>query len=134
VILLTAILLISLEAIQEGLKTRKKHIASEFVEFVYLVYVTLIVFAWVSGQCLLTQSEIPFWKIIGGYVLLRFGIFDLIWNLSAGQSLVFIGSTKAYDRFWEWIIKKGKVAIGLIWFVRFICVCISLAWLLNYKQ
>jgi len=134
-ILLTAIILILLEGIYEGLKTRGKHIASASVEFVFLALVTSLALAFMSGRVTpFDYLDIPFWKIMFGYLFLRIGLFDLVWNLSAGKGIYYIGNTKLYDKFWGWLMQKGKVAPVLIWFVKFVLVCISIAWLLNYGQ
>ena len=134
-ILLTAILLILLEGIYEGLKTRGKHIASASVEFVFLALVTTLALAFISGRVTpFDYPDIPFWKIMFGYLFLRIGLFDLVWNLSAGKGIYYIGKTKLYDKFWGWLIDRGKIAMILILFLRFIFVCISIAWLLNYGQ
>ena len=134
-ILLTAILLILLEGIYEGLKTRGKHIASASVEFVFLALVTTLALAFISGRVTpFDYLDIPFWKIMLGYLFLRIGLFDLVWNLSAGKGIYYIGKTKLYDKFWGWLIDRGKIAMILILFLRFIFVCISVVWLLNYGQ
>jgi len=128
-ILTTVILLILLEAVYEGLKQRKAHIASEIVEFVFLSLVVFCSLAWVSGIVYpFVTDHAPLWKILGGYVLFRLALFDLIWNIAAAQKLFYLGRTKLYDK----LLKK--VPWGFVWFVKFICLCISLAWLLNYGQ
>jgi hypothetical protein len=132
--LLLVIFLILFEATYEALKVRGKHIASELIEFLYLSGITLICFAWVNGVLFPFEiNSASYWKIIAGFVLLRFAIFDLLFNIICGVNIFYIGKTKLYDNILHWIIEKG-VQPNLIWFARFICLCISLAWLLNYKQ
>jgi hypothetical protein len=132
--LLLAIFLILFEATYEGLKTRGKHIASEMVEFLYLGGITLICFAWITGiNYPFEINSAPYWKIIAGYVLLRFALFDLLFNIMCGVDIFYIGRRKFYDKVLQWLIDKG-VQANLIWFARFICLCVALAWLLNYKQ
>jgi hypothetical protein len=132
--LVLVIFLILFEATYEALKTKGKDIASEFVEFIYLAVTITICFAWINEIPFpFSITSAAFWKVIGGFVLLRFGIFDLIFNIVCGVNIFYIGKRKFYDKVLQWLINKG-VQPNLIWFARFICVCISLAWLLNYKQ
>jgi len=129
IILILALFLIVFEAVHEGLKIKKKHIASGVIEFIYLAIITLIAFAWISGcRTPFEYQEATFWKVIGGYLLLRFALFDLIWNISADQRWFYLGRTKLYDRF------LSKVPTGFIWFIKVICIPLALAWLLNYGQ
>ena len=134
-ILLTSILLIILEGIYEGLKTRGKHIASASVEFVFLAFVTMVVLAFMSGRVTpFDYPDIPFWKIMLGYVFLRFGLFDLVWNVSAGQDIFYMGNTKLYDIILSWFVEVGKVAMILVLFVKGMFTVISIPILLNYGQ
>jgi len=108
---------------------------SSIILFVFLALVTSLALAFISGRVTpFDYPDIPLWKIMFGYLFLRIGLFDLVWNLSAGKGIYYIGNTKLYDKFWGWLIDRGKVAPVLIWFVKFVLVCISIAWLLNYGQ
>ena len=132
---MTAIVLILLEGIYEGLKTRGKHIASASVEFVFLALVTSLALAFISGRVTpFDYPDIPFWKIILGYLFLRIGLFDLVWNLSAGQDIDYMGNTKLYDIVLSWFIVKAKIATVLVLFVKGMFTVISIPILLNYKQ
>jgi len=133
IILLAALFLIAFEATYEGVKTRGKHLFSEIVELVYLTVITGVFLSWITAvPSIFDPDPAPFWKVIGGYILLRIGIFDMIWNISAGQSISYIGITKLSDKFYQ----KLKTLWGMspIWMIRGIAFVISLAWLLNYKQ
>jgi len=129
IILILALFFIVFEAVHEGLKIRKKHITSGVIEFIYLAVVILSLFAWVMGiRFPYYIDSAPYLKVIGGYLLLRFALFDLIWNISADQRWFYLGRTKLYDRF------LSKVPTGFIWFIKVICIPLALAWLLNYGQ
>jgi hypothetical protein len=124
-IFLLAIFLILFEAIYEGLKTRGFHIASASVEFVYRAVITIGLILWVSDVTLF-HSDHLLWKSIGGYILLRFAIFDLIWNISAGQNIFYLGRTKLYDKY------LSKVPVGFVWFIKIIVVLpVGLTWLIR---
>ena len=127
-VLIMAILLIAFEAIYEGLKARKFHIASEIVEFVYLFLITSVAFLWLLNITWITVWYIPAYKVIIGYIFLRFAIFDFIWNLSAGQSLFYRGKTKLFDKIF------AKVPTNFLTFVKIILFIISIVWLLNYEK
>jgi len=127
--ILIALFLIVFEAVYEGLVVRGKSLASEVVELVYRAVLTLVLFAWVTGAKSIINIDIQFIRIIVGYVFLRFSIFDVIWNLAAGQPINFIGSTKLFDKFLQKI--RNLWGMNSIWFVRFIAVFWGVAWLLG---
>ena len=132
-IILVAIFLILFEACFEGLHTGGHFIASEIVEFVYLAVITFCLFAYLMRIKLFKQQKpMMFWKIIVGYVLLRFALFDIVFNLSAGLSLNFIGDTKLFDQALQWI--KDMWGMSPIWFVKFVAGFWGTMWLIGYKQ
>jgi hypothetical protein len=135
-LLLAALFLIIFKAVTDGFEIRGFKSLAGVIEFIYLAVITIAFFAWTLNIVFpfVNVPEVPLWKTILGFIFLRFAIFDLFWNISAGTKLFYIGKRKYFDQFWLWLISKGRVAIGLIWFLRFILFCISLAWLLNYKQ
>jgi hypothetical protein len=114
-ILLLAIFLIVFKAVYDGLKTRGLHIPSAMVMWVFLAVNTLGLFAWATGNPFLWDVQfIPYWKVIIGFVLVRFALFDVIWNISAGMKLNYLGRTKFYDEF------LGLVPRGFVWFVKIV--------------
>ena len=115
--LLLALFLL-LEAVFEGLRTGGHYLASELVEVVYLVGITPMVFAWFNKVHIAYETKlVSFIKVLIGYLLLRFALFDIIWNISAGQDLFYYGTTKLYDRIMTYL-----GSWGLMW------KCISLVW------
>jgi len=123
--LILALFLIIVEAVFEGLKISGHHIASELVEMVYLVCITFGLFAWINSVKSFEYK--PILKILIGYVLLRFALFDLAWNISAGQEWFYYGITKAYDIFMS---KLG----GWGWFLKIIAGIWGVAWLLGWQD
>jgi len=132
--LLLILFLIVFEAFYEGMKIRGWYAVSEWAENIYLAGVTLMSLAWIAGIQVLHSEYVPFWKLIISYLFIRFALFDLVLNLFADLRWFYIGRTKMFDRFFRWLIEKGRVAVGLIWFARFILLCIALAWVFNYGQ
>jgi hypothetical protein len=123
--LLLALFLIIFEAVFEGLKIAGHHIAAEFVEATYLFVITVGLFCWFNNVKSFEYK--PIVKILIGYVLLRFAIFDVVWNLAAGQSWNYYGVTKVYDK-----IMTELGSIG--WLLKFIAGFWSIMWLTNYKN
>jgi hypothetical protein len=117
--LLLALFLIIFEAVYEGIKTAGYHVASEIVEFVYLAGITFGLFAWINSVKAFDYK--PLVKILIGYVLLRFAIFDIIWNISAGREWYYYGVTKFYDKImmalgsWGWMVKAIAGVWGISW-------------------
>jgi len=126
--LLLGFLLIVLEAVFEGLKTAGFHHASEIVEVVYLAGVTLMSFAWLNRKFILKEFRSDrFIIVLIGYFLLRFAMFDSIWNLAAGQDFFYYGSTKLYD---ITMTKLGTFG----WMLKGIAGFWGVAWLLGWRN
>jgi hypothetical protein len=133
--LLIAFLLILFEQIAHGLETAGHKTLAGMVFFVFLASVYLMIFAWVTGKKFPFKIKyIPLWQIIIGVVLVRFGIGDLIWNISAGQSIFYIGNTKVYDFIMGWLVNDMKMQLNLIWFAKAIALFWGVAWLLGWKD
>jgi len=115
--LLLAILLVVLEGIYEGLKYRGWHKVSGVIEFIFLAVVTISAYLWVMGidfpyQGLTIESN--WWKILVGYLLFRFGIFDKVLNIAMGVPFDYVGSTKWYDNIVGWLqMKLGAFFSGI---------------------
>ena len=129
--LLIALFLIVFEAIKEGFKSHKWHIASEMVELVYLTVIALVFFGWVNGALPHRMYEPDLWYILIGYTFLRYAIFDAIFNISAGLSLFYIGKTKLYDK----ILGKVSDKTGgtIVFFTKGIALFWGLCWLLGWR-
>lgn len=129
-ILIFAILLILLESVSDALALKNKTIAG-LVLFMYRAMVTLAIGSWLMGYSIGTYGHNPYF-ILGGYLLLRFAIFDFIYNLTAGLKLTYIGKTKLSDKFWQWFFKKTKFPVGAFFgMLKLICFLIGLTWLLT---
>lgn len=72
-------------------------------------------------------------RIIFAYLLIRFAIFNIIFNLSANLKWYFLGTTKWLDRAEVWIISKLKVPQSNFFLtIRIILLCVAIGLLLNY--
>jgi hypothetical protein len=126
----TTLFLIAFEAIHEGLHLAGHGIASGITEGIYLAGVTLGLFAFITGQ--LRFDYRPMARILIGYILMRYALFDLIHNQAAGLPLDYIGDTKLFDKGLLWI--KGMWGMGPIWLTRAIAAFWGLLWITGYKQ
>lgn len=129
--LLAALFLIVFEFSSEGFKARKWHIMSEWIEFVYRAVVTVVMFSWITW-------DVPRWlhynpghiiELLIGFIFLRFGIGDIIWNWCAGKGVTYIGFTKSYDNAVRWLFDKMEIPVGFFLWIR-ICSAITGAGLL----
>jgi len=115
-LLLITILFILFEAITEGLILRYCHAVSEvlflwWVQWLIAMGLFAILFI-IALKC--NKKHIPVWKLILGFIFVRFLIFDVSFNISAGQEIFCYGTTKLYD-----IIMTSLGSWG--WFVKGIC-------------
>lgn len=128
--LLLALFQIIGEAVPEGLRTGGHHLAAELTEAVYLAGIIPMVFAFANGYYNLNKNPVFYTfrdiasglaKILIGYFLLRFAIFDIIWNISAGVEWYYYGVTKLYDKImtvlgsWGWMVKAIAAVWGISW-------------------
>lgn len=130
-ILLTALFLIIFKASSDGLATKGHKTIAGVIDFIYTSIVTMIVFAWIMGMILFNYGH-SFAFIIGGFLLLRFALFDIIFNLFVGENIFFIGSTKLFDKIWQkffdWTHFPSGYFLGML---KFISLLISVTWLLT---
>lgn len=132
--LLVALFLIVFEAVPEGLALDGHKMIAGILEAVKLIGITLTVYAYFT----VSYPEKPYsrwyltfnggyWWLIAGYFLLRFGIFDIIFNLSAGQEMFFRGTTKVYD-----ILMTKLGSWG--WFIQLCCTLPGIAFLMEWRH
>jgi len=129
-ILISALFLIIVKAVYDGFKSRGWHTFSSRLETFYLAVITIVFFAWLAGLLSpFNYHYTPFLRIIGGFLLLRFAIYNPFWNIAAVQKLSFTGTTKDTDKVINWLVSKG-VPMHFINYGRFIALLWGLSWLL----
>ena len=97
-ILLFTILFNALEAISEGLYDRGSKLLSGIIEFVKTALIVLICVLWFKGIVYYTTDK-DFWSLIISFVLVRYFMFDWVYNIFRGvNSMFFIGNTKLFDK------------------------------------
>lgn len=123
-ILLLTILTNALEAIYEGLYDNGKRTISGIIElFQKLIGITTVVY--VTYGLTVGTIDIPLWKIIVGFILVRFLLFDYIYNKTRGLHLYYQGMTKIYDRL------LSNVPAHFILFIKVIAGIIGIVFLLG---
>jgi hypothetical protein len=130
---LLALFLIVFEQVPDGLATAGYKTIAGIITFIYLAGITFGLFTWING-IFRFEMKSNLWRILGGYVLLRFAIADLVFNISAGLPLFYIGTTKIYDQFWQWFFNwthfPDAAFLGMI---KLIALLIGITWLLRKK-
>jgi len=140
--LLIALFLIVSEAASEGLSLAGHKGIAGGIEFIFLAVVTFMMFSYTTGAyriftrrntVLSLQPNIL--TVLGGYVLLRFAIFDVIHNLCAGVPMFFIGTTKWYDRIWQWFFAWSNIPSDHFLFMfKLIALLIGVSWLMGWQH
>lgn len=124
-ILSYAILFILSEAITEGILKRFNKAQWLFNGFVQWVTAIVLFILWLIIALRFDGYYVPVWKLVTGFIFVRFMIFDVAYNLANGQKWNYYGTTKLYDRImvrlggWGWWI---KLCLGIIG------VCFLLGW------
>lgn len=117
--LLLAILLISLELLYEGFKCNSKTRLSEYIELAFLLLVTVLSFAWLSGitppEKWQLSNPYDILKVFIGYGLVRFGYFDIAMNMIRKREWYYTGD-KSWDQFILWL-QRG-IGTNFLGFIR----------------
>lgn len=121
-----------LKAVYEGLRISHPGI-SQVVEVIMWVGLAVCVMNTHNDWFNLRRQVFyrSFWKTMIGLLLFWYAFFDVIWNISAGQSLNYIGVTK----FWDTKILHNIYemwGMSPIWFTRAIAALWAVAWLTKW--
>ena len=120
-ILIYAIAIILIEAVIEGLLKRFNSPINEIIFDAWIQWVIALMFfgSWFIWAIHFDGYYVPTWKIITGFVFVRFALFDVIWNISRGVKWNYYGTTKLYDRImfelaeWGWMVKAIAGIMGI---------------------
>ena len=98
--LLTAIIVILIESVTEGLLKRFNSPINEIIFDVWIQWVIALMFflIWLIWAVHFDGYYVPVEKMIIGFVFVRFATFDVTWNLARGVKWNYYGVTKWYDR------------------------------------
>lgn len=109
--LLFALFLIILKAAADGLALNDMKTVAGVIESLWFAGIVLGLYAWTNG---IKRFDVTgrYIKVLIGFVLLRFALFDIVLNRCAGLDWNFIGSTKLYDQFWQWFFDWTNFSVG----------------------
>ena len=126
--LLLALFFISFEAISEALIKKHCPKLSEVIFKWWMQKITAIVLfvIWFIIAFNFDKYYIPVWKLIAGFVFVRFMIFDVIWNLVRGVKWNYYGTTKLYDRIMSQLGSWG-------WFMKFVLGVVGICFLMGWQ-
>lgn len=124
-ILFYAILFILFEAISEALIKRWRPDSFIFDNVTqWIIAVSLFIIWFIIMYHL---YFIPVAKLIMGFVFVRFMIFDVVYNLTRGNPILYYGTEKWYDRT---MAKLGSWG----WFMKFVCGIIGIEFLTQWWE
>ena len=129
--LILAIFLIVFQAVPDGLYDEGKKTLAGVLKSIYLAVVTIITFAFITGVYFVPDRHV-FLVTLAGYLLMRFSLFYVIYNLTRGLPIFFIGTTKIYDKVLNWFFKKtGFPKDHFLAFVSVLLLIIGVVWLVR---
>jgi len=116
-VLIIALIVILTEAIGESLIKKRYPDSFIFEWWVQWIIAIALFVGWFIWALHFDKYYVPVWKIITGFIFVRFAIFDIAYNLTSGLKWNYYGTTKLYDRImirlggWGWWI---KLCLGII--------------------
>lgn len=125
-LLFYAILFILFEAITEGLIKRYSPVISAVIFKWWMQDLTAfgLFVLWLLYALQFNNYYVPLWKLVTGFVFVRFLIFDVVWNLTRGVKWNYYGTTKLYDRImvklgsWGWFMKVVCGIVGIVFLIK----------------
>ena len=123
-ILLYAILFILFEAVTEAILKKRYPSSWIFKGWVQWVIAIALFALWFVIIFLCDGYVIETWKLILGFIFVRFLVFDVVWNLVYGVKWSYYGKTKLYDRIMDSLGSWG-------WFMKAVCGIVGIVFLLN---
>jgi len=96
-ILLFTLLFNALDAISDALYDEGHKLLSGISEFILKAGIVLICLLWFKGIVYFSTDK-EFWSLVISFILVRYFIFDAIYNRMRGLNIFYIGNTKIYDK------------------------------------
>lgn len=124
-----ALFLIFFEVFPEALADSGRKTFAGVLESIYRGCVAIALFGIAAGFQYNFGTMDYFWYHIGGYILLRYALLDVIYNLINELPIGYVGKTKLWDKIYGKI--TAKVHISLILFLKALLAWISIVWLLK---
>ena len=125
--LLSAIIIILFESVGEGLLKRFGLLEKIFENWMQWLIALILFGGWLVFSLQFDKFYVPAWKIVLGFVFVRFLIFDVTWNIARGVKWNYYGTTKLYDRI---MFELG----GFGWMMKFIFGIMGICFLLGIDE
>jgi hypothetical protein len=132
--LLIAFLLILFKAIPDAVYDRGYKTLSKYLRFWYDAGFYFVVFLFTTNYYSYHGGRInlDFWYIIFGALLLRWALFDLVYNLIKKSPIFYVGTTDPIDKIFGWFFRWSGIASGHFLFLfKLISLAIGITWLLK---
>jgi len=121
VVSLLLLLIVSLDALGDAFRRLQKHVLHHVME-------SIPIMLWMAIWALFGFD----WYYIAMYILARFAVFDLVYNLTVGHSWYYIGDSSIYDKGIKWFAKVARAPISYVVGVpKFIALVWFAAWALT---
>jgi hypothetical protein len=148
--LLLAVFLTAFKAIPDGLMMRRNGMPANLLKreryrywadslyFIYHAVISLMLILALTDYCRFSSWILQYpsnlYKVIAGFIMFRFGLFDPILNISAGIEINYIGTTKRWDKIIRWICDKTKCPVEYILFIRLCIAGMGIGWLITANR
>lgn len=97
-ILLFTILFNSLNALSDGLYDEGRKALSGVLKFLYIAPIIIICLLTLNGNNWITDTSKDFISVAISFLLVRYFLYDPVYNLTRGLNIFYIGNTKIYDK------------------------------------
>jgi len=126
-ILLFTLLFNALDAISDALYDEGHKLLSGMLEFILKAGIVLICLLWFKGIVYFSTDK-EFWSLVISFALVRYAIFNLIYNAIRSLNLGYIGNTKLQDK----ILRFVASIIGMtgVMITQFISVIVGTLFIL----
>lgn len=126
-----ALFLIVIKATYDGLALRGMKTLAGAIEFVYWGAIITVLYMVLGGLSFNREMDNIIYHLIG-FMLLRYALFDFLFNLCADLDIFYIGNTKLFDKVLNWFFKTTRIPKGhFLVFTRAIALFIGITFLLK---
>lgn len=147
--LLLAAFLVVFKAVPDGLMMRREYLYepkerrllrywADSMYFTYHAIISLMLILSLSDYYNFTNWILQYpsnlYKVIAGFIMFRFGLFDPILNISAGLEINYIGTTKRWDKVIRWLCDKTKCPVEYLLFIRLCIAGMGIGWLITANR
>lgn len=134
--LLIALSLILFKAIPDAVYDRGYKTLSKYLRFWYDAGFYFVMFLFLTNHYHYNNGTVDpnFWYVLTGALLLRWALFDLVYNLLKKNPIFYVGTTDPIDRLFGWFFRKTGIASEhFLAMFKFIALCIGVTFLLGWQ-